>query len=124
LSFILDIDIQTIRTGCAISWDGDFKIQVEGDVFWTIIDLILNSACFVYLGAWMPFTSFNNPALGITPWRLAVLLVAILFLRRIPALLVLYRWIPVIKTWQAALFCGHFGDLMVLTYLSISCANA
>jgi sodium/hydrogen antiporter len=98
-------------TGCAISWDGDFKIHVEGDVFWSIIDLALNSACFVYLGAWMPFGSFNSAALGITPWRLIVLLVAILFLRRIPALLVLYKWIPVINTWQEALFCGHFGDL-------------
>jgi len=30
-------------------------------------------------------------------------------LRRIPAVLMLYKWIPEISNWKEALFCGHFG---------------
>jgi len=103
--------LAAFAAGCAIAWDGDFKIQVEGDAFWPVIDLALNSACFVYLGAWLPFEAFNNPAVGITPWRLVVLLLAILSLRRIPPLLMLYKWIPEIDTWREALFSGHFGPV-------------
>jgi NhaP-type Na+/H+ or K+/H+ antiporter len=62
----------------------------------------------------MPFDSFNNPALGITPWRLVVLFIAILALRRIPSVLLLYRWVPEISTWREALFTGHFGPVRFL----------
>lgn len=95
--------------GSAISWDGHFNVQTENEVFSSVIDLLLNCACFVYIGAWLPFASFNTPELGILPWRLVVLFIAILFLRRIPALLVLYRWVPEISGWKEALFSGHFG---------------
>ncbi len=57
----------------------------------------------------MPFTLFNSPELGITPWRLVLLLLAVLLLRRIPPLLLLYRWVPEISGWREALFSGHFG---------------
>lgn len=95
--------------GSAISWDGDFNVHTEGEVFASVIDLVLNCGCFVYIGAWLPFDSFNIPALGITPWRLAVLTTGIMTLRRIPAILLLYRWIPEITSWREALFSGHFG---------------
>jgi NhaP-type Na+/H+ or K+/H+ antiporter len=96
-------------TGCAISWDGDFNEHTEDEVFSSVIDLLLNCACFVYIGAWLPFNSFNSPELGITPWRLIVLFVAILLVRRIPPIMLLYRWIPEIETWREAVFSGHFG---------------
>ena len=97
-------------TGSAISWDGYFNVQIENEVFSSVIDLVLNCGCFVYIGAWMPFPSFNTPELGILPWRLVVLFLAILVLRRIPAMLLLYRWIPEISGWKEALFSGHFGE--------------
>ena len=53
------------------------------------------------------------PELGITPPRLVVLCIAILFARRIPALLMLYKWIPEIRDWREALFTGHFGPMGV-----------
>ncbi|PBK67377.1 hypothetical protein ARMSODRAFT_958953 [Armillaria solidipes] len=90
-------------------WDGHFNTQTEDEIFVSVIDLVLNCACFVYTSAWLPFTAFNTPELGITPWRLAVLFMAILALRRIPSVLLLYRRIPEIKTWREALFSGHFG---------------
>lgn len=74
---------------------------------------MLNCACFIYIGAWLPFQNFHVPGLGITPWRLATLCVAILFVRRIPAMFVLYKWIPEIRNWKEALFTGHFGPMGV-----------
>ena len=97
-------------SGSAISWDGHFNTQIENEVFSSVIDLVLNCGCFVYIGAWLPFTSFNSPELGITPWRLILLFISILALRRIPAMLLLYRWVPEISGWREALFSGHFGE--------------
>ena len=100
-------------TGSALSWDGDFNTMVEGEVFASVIDLVLNCACFIYIGAWLPFNSYNSPDIGIEPWRLVVLFFAILALRRIPSMMVLYKAVPEIRTWREALFCGHFGPMGV-----------
>ncbi|KAK0431883.1 Cation/H+ exchanger, partial [Armillaria borealis] len=101
--------LAAFAAGNAISWDGHFNTQTEDEIFVSVIDLVLNCACFVYIGAWLPFNTFNSPELGITPWRLVVLFIAILALRRIPSVLLLYKWIPEIRTWREALFSGHFG---------------
>lgn len=97
------------RLGSAISWDGDFNVHTEGEVFSSVIDLVLNCACFIYIGAWLPFKEFNLPEIGISPWKLVVLTIGIIFLRRIPAIVALYKWIPEISSWREALFSGHFG---------------
>jgi NhaP-type Na+/H+ or K+/H+ antiporter len=106
--------LPTFWVGNAISWDGHFNVQTENEVFSSVIDLLLNCACFVYIGAWLPFNSFDLPELGITPWRLTVLFLAILLFRRIPSLLMLYKWIPEIRSWREALFSGHFGKLFLV----------
>lgn len=56
---------------------------------------------------------YNTPELGVEPWKLVVLFLAILGLRRIPALLILYRAVPEIESWKEALFSGHFGPMGV-----------
>ncbi|CDO71965.1 hypothetical protein BN946_scf184940.g112 [Trametes cinnabarina] len=99
--------------GSAISWDGYFNTQTEDEVFSSVIDLVLNCGCFIYIGAWMPFDMFNATELGITPWRLVVLFVSVLFLRRFPPLLLLYKWVPEITSWKEALFSGHFDGLSI-----------
>lgn len=120
----LDDLLAAFAAGNAISWDGDFNTQTEDEVFASVIDLLLNCACFVYIGAWMPFNEFHNEALGITPWRLLALLLLTLGLRRIPVLLLLYPWIPEVRSWQEALFTGHFGDqsLMYTMDQDLSCS--
>ncbi|KZV73094.1 hypothetical protein PENSPDRAFT_318780 [Peniophora sp. CONT] len=105
--------LAAFAAGSAISWDEHFNVQIENEVFSSVIDLVLNCACFIYIGAWLPFDQFNEPELGVTPWRLVVLFIAVLFLRRIPSLLLLYRWIPEIRSWREALFTGHFGPMGV-----------
>ncbi|KAJ3794738.1 Sodium/hydrogen exchanger family-domain-containing protein [Lentinula aff. detonsa] len=102
--------LAAFAAGSAMSWDGHFNEQTEGEVFASVIDLVLNCACFIYIGAWLPFKDFNIPSLGIEPWRLIVLFISITFLRRIPPMMLLYKWIPEIDSWQEALFSGHFGS--------------
>ncbi|KAF9566810.1 Sodium/hydrogen exchanger [Agrocybe pediades] len=103
--------LAAFAAGSAISWDGDFNIHTEGESFASVIDLVLNCACFVYIGAWLPFENFTMHELGITPSRLVALTVGVMFLRRIPAILALYKWIPEITSWREALFSGHFGPV-------------
>jgi NhaP-type Na+/H+ or K+/H+ antiporter len=103
-----------LPVGCAISWDGYFKEQTKDDSFSTILDLVLNCACFIYIGAWLPFDRFHISELDITPWRLVLLMLVILALRRIPSLLILYKLMPEVSNWRQALFCGHFGPVSSL----------
>ncbi|KAH7912396.1 Sodium/hydrogen exchanger family-domain-containing protein [Hygrophoropsis aurantiaca] len=105
--------LAAFAAGCAISWDGHFNAQTEDDTFSSVIDYVLNCACFIYIGAWLPFDMYDAPAFGINPGRLVVLLISILVLRRIPPLLLLYKFVPEIATWREALFSGHFGPMGV-----------
>ncbi|KAI9442364.1 Sodium/hydrogen exchanger family-domain-containing protein [Lactarius indigo] len=90
-----------------------YREQTEHDSFSAVLDLVLNCACFIYIGAWLPFDKFRISEIGVTPWRLVVLVLIILALRRIPSLLLLYKLIPEVANWREALFCGHFGPMGV-----------
>jgi len=105
--------LAAFAAGSAVSWDGDFNVQTEDDAFSSILDLVLNCGCFIYIGAWLPFHQFHIPELSITPWRLLILMLVILALRRIPSLLILYKFMPEVSNWREALFCGHFGPIGV-----------
>ncbi|KAG1771605.1 Sodium/hydrogen exchanger [Suillus placidus] len=105
--------LAAFAAGCAISWDGYFHAQTENDAFSSVIDYVLNCGCFIYIGAWLPFDDYHSPEYGITPWKLVLLMIAILFLRRIPFLLMVYKFVPEIASWKEALFSGHFGPMGV-----------
>ncbi|KAK7445164.1 hypothetical protein VKT23_009595 [Stygiomarasmius scandens] len=99
--------------GSAFAWDGFFNRQTEEAVFSSVIDLLFNIASFVYLGAWMPFGSFGNKEWTLEVWRLLVIAVLVLLLKRLPIVIVLYKWIPDVKTFREAVFSGHFGPMGV-----------
>lgn len=82
----------------------------NAEKFPAVIDLVLNCVCFIYIGAWLPFDMFNWAVMGIVPWKLVMLSLAILALRRIPCLLLLYKFVPDVENWKEALLCGHFGE--------------
>ncbi|EJF57784.1 hypothetical protein DICSQDRAFT_173653 [Dichomitus squalens LYAD-421 SS1] len=103
--------LAAFAAGSAISWDGHFNTQIEDEIFSSVIDLVLNCGCFIYIGAWMPFNMFNAPELDLTPWRLFIVFLAVMLLRRNPPLLLLYPWVPEIASWREALFSGHFGPV-------------
>ncbi|CAE6470036.1 unnamed protein product [Rhizoctonia solani] len=99
--------------GTAFAWDGWFNRQTEESMFSNVIDLLFNCACFIFIGAWIPFDDFDAPELSISPWRLIVLGLAVIVLRRLPIMLALYKFIPDIRTIRECVFAGHFGPMGV-----------
>ena len=99
--------------GTAFAWDGFFNRQTEQSVFSSVIDLLFNIAAFVFIGAWMPFNEFSNDELTLSVWRLIVIAILVLLLRRLPIMLALYKFIPDVKTFREAVFSGHFGPIGV-----------
>ncbi len=99
--------------GVGFSNDGWFTEKTEESHVSNVIDLLLNLTYFVYLGSIIPWEQYNNPSIGLTPWRLVVIAVFVVLFRRIPIMLMLKPLIPDIKTWREALFAGHFGPIGV-----------
>lgn len=112
---ILGVDdlLVSFAAGTAFSWDGWFAKNTKESKVSTVIDLLLNYAYFIYFGAIIPWSDFNNAEIGCNVWRLIILAIVVIFLRRIPAVLVLKPFIPDIKSWREALFVGHFGPIGV-----------
>lgn len=106
-----------VAFGCGYGFarDGWFHKKTHQAHLPNIIDLMLNSAMFVYLGTVIPWKAFTPGPLTpyVTPGRLIAFLVLVLLFRRIPIVLALYRWIPDIRTFREALFSGHFGPMGV-----------
>lgn len=105
--------LAAFTAGCAFAWDGAYAKKTEDANFSNVIDVLINMSFFVYFGAVVPWQMFNMPSLGLDIWRLIVLAILVLLFRRIPALLMLKPFIPDVRTWREALFCGHFGPIGV-----------
>lgn len=106
--------------GNAFSWDDWFRHETEEAHFQEVIDMMLNLAIFVYIGAIIPWSDFNNEALGLTPWRLIVIAILVLFFRRLPIVVLLKPVMPAMKTYREAIFSGWFGPMGVgAVFLSI-----
>lgn len=105
--------LTSFAAGTAFSWDGWFSTSTEESNVSTVIDLVLNLAYFVYFGAIIPWDQFNEASIGLSVWRPVLLTIAVIFLRRIPAVLTFKPVIPDIKSWREALFVGHFGPIGV-----------
>ena len=99
--------------GVGFSNDGWFSERTEESHVSNVIDLLLNLTYFVYLGTIIPWAQYNSPEHGLTPWRLVVIAIFVIFFRRIPIMLACKPFIPDIKTWREALFAGHFGPIGV-----------
>ncbi|CAI4046162.1 Nha1p SKDI_12G1830 [Saccharomyces kudriavzevii IFO 1802] len=112
---ILGVDdlLVSFSAGAAFAWDGWFSQKTRESNVSTVIDLLLNYAYFIYFGAIIPWSQFNNGEIGTNIWRLIILSIVVIFLRRIPAVMILRPLIPDIKSWREALFVGHFGPIGV-----------
>ncbi|KAF9911916.1 hypothetical protein EC991_001822 [Linnemannia zychae] len=99
--------------GNVFAWDDWFSNEIAEAHIQEIIDMLLNLACFVYIGASIPFSSFNDASLGLSVWRLIVLAIVILLLRRLPFVVALKPLIPALNTYRDAAFAGWFGPIGV-----------
>jgi NhaP-type Na+/H+ or K+/H+ antiporter len=111
----LGMDDLLIGFACGVGFsnDGWFTEKTEESHVSNVIDLLLNLAYFVYFGSIIPWEDYNNPDIGLVPWRLVVIAILVIFFRRIPIMMILKPIIPDVKTWREALFAGHFGPIGV-----------
>ncbi|RYP67844.1 hypothetical protein DL771_007021 [Monosporascus sp. 5C6A] len=101
--------------GNAINWDGEYLAETEKrhDEFNSCVDVLLNFGGFMYIGIVMPWSEFHNPEVtGLTIGRLIGLGFLVLLFRRIPSILLTYKFMPnVCKNAKEALFMGYFGPI-------------
>ncbi|KAL8721966.1 MAG: hypothetical protein Q9181_007596, partial [Wetmoreana brouardii] len=109
----LDDFLVAFGAGLGFAWDGWFANKTKETHLSSILELLLNSSMFVYFGAIVPWQKFapQESTPFITLGKLVGLLVLILLFRRIPIVLLLKPFIPDIRTYREALFCGHFGPM-------------
>lgn len=112
---LLGLDDLLVGFACGVGFsnDGWFTEKTEESHVSNVIDLLINLSFFVYFGTIIPWAQFNSDVLGLSPWRLVVIGILVLFFRRIPIMLALKPIIPDVKTWREALFAGHFGPIGV-----------
>jgi len=99
--------------GYGFARDGWFRRKTHAAHLPSVVDLLLNSAMFVYFGTIIPWHAFSPTDMtpSVTPGRLIGFVILVLCFRRIPILLAVYRFTPDIRTFREALFCGHFGPM-------------
>ncbi|KAI8719772.1 Na-H-Exchanger domain-containing protein [Fusarium sp. LHS14.1] len=110
-----DDSLACFVAGCALNWDGRYltESQRRCDEVNTSIQMLLNFGGFFYIGTVLPWSAFQDPGgTGLTYGRLFGLGFMVLFLRRIPAMLVAYKLMPkACKNYKEALFMGYFGPI-------------
>ncbi|KAJ3371677.1 hypothetical protein GGF31_002656 [Allomyces arbusculus] len=96
--------------GNSLTWDDWYRLEHESEHIQSTVDTLMTVSFFIYFGATFPF---HEIALLFPWWKVLLLSIAVLVLRRMPWLLALYRWIPAIHTPSEALFAGWFGPMGV-----------
>ncbi|KAH6636448.1 Cation/H+ exchanger [Chaetomium tenue] len=101
--------------GNVMNWDGEYLRETEDrhDEVNSCMDVLLNFGGFMYIGTIIPWSEFNQPdTTGITYGRLIGLGVLVMLFRRIPAILMSYKFMPAVcKDYKEALFMGYFGPI-------------
>ncbi|KAM0192201.1 hypothetical protein ACHAPI_008371 [Fusarium lateritium] len=101
--------------GNALNWDGHYlrETEIRHDEVNSCVDVLLNFGGFMYIGAILPWSDFNDPTgTGITWGRLVGLGLLVLIFRRLPAIFAFYKLMPGVCTnWKEALFMGYFGPI-------------
>lgn len=98
-----------------------FRKETLDDSLQPTIDMLLNVAFFIWIGATCPWSSFaHNTVIPIH--RLVFLGILVLLLRRPPFVMAVHKRIHQIEEWRQALFVGFFGPIGVsaLFYLYVA----
>lgn len=98
--------------GNTFTWDDWFRIETKDDSLQPTVDMLLNVTIFLWYGASLPWGSFDGNSLTPT-WRLVVLGLLVLLLRRLPWIFGMHRWIHQIEEAKQAVFVGFFGPIGV-----------
>lgn len=98
--------LAAFAAGNAFSLGDFYRDDTADDSLQTSLDLLLNLAIFIWIGATVPWDSLQMIDPG---WRLVVATISVLIFGRLPAMLALYRYIPEIRSLKEAFFAGWFG---------------
>ncbi|SOV04827.1 related to Na+/H+-exchanging protein [Ustilago sp. UG-2017a] len=99
--------------GNSFTWDDWFRIRTEDNDFQEIIDTVLNMTVFVYIGAIIPWSAYSSMELQLTGWRMVVLGITVLLLRRPPWVIAATKAIPALRDFKESAFAGWFGPIGV-----------
>lgn len=107
--------------GNTFTWDDWFRLRTKDDSLQPTIDMLLNVTIFLWYGAYLPWDSFADN-LVLPTWRLVILGLLVLVLRRLPWIFGMHRAIHQIRHTRQAIFVGFFGPIGVsaIFYLFIS----
>jgi NhaP-type Na+/H+ or K+/H+ antiporter len=107
--------------GNTFTWDDWFRLETLGDSLQPTIDMLLNLSIFIWFGAVCPWGSFTANSV-VSIYRLVLLGILILLLRRLPILFALRKYIHQIDGRRQAVFMGFFGPIGVsaIFYLYIT----
>ena len=106
----LDDFLVCFSAGAAFCWDGWFSRRTARMKLPSILDLMLNSAFFVYFGAIIPWKTYSD---NLKFGNMLLVAVLVLSLRRLPVMIATKRFIPELRTYHEAIFTGHFGPMGV-----------
>ncbi|KAJ2389223.1 hypothetical protein GGI23_005882 [Coemansia sp. RSA 2559] len=98
--------------GNSFTWDDWFRIESEDTGLQETLNVLLSMSFFIYFGTIIPWTSYTSENV-LDPWRIAVVIILVMCLRRLPTVMLTYKLVPAIRTWQEALFAGWFGPIGV-----------
>ncbi|KAJ2384929.1 Na+/H+ antiporter, partial [Coemansia sp. RSA 2559] len=99
--------------GHSFTWDDWFREETKDAHFQEVLDGLINVTFFIYFGAIIPWYQFSNAELVIAPWRLIVAAIMVLFLRRLPVVVLLTRITPAFRNYKQSIFAGWFGPIGV-----------
>ncbi|KAK3345239.1 Sodium/hydrogen exchanger family-domain-containing protein [Neurospora tetraspora] len=114
--------------GNVFTWDDWFRLETLDDSLQPTIDMLLNVTIFMWYGAVCPWEMFLRNGVGVQIYRLIVLGILVLLLRRLPWVFIAHKipWgrkvIPQIEGAKQAIFVGFFGPVGVsaIFYLYIT----
>lgn len=92
--------------GNSLTWQDFYRVEAEDDTFQDVIDSLLNASVFIYIGTLIPWHAYSNINFQLSPWRLVLLSISILALKRLPWIVAMYRIIPTLHDRPQAIFAG------------------
>jgi NhaP-type Na+/H+ or K+/H+ antiporter len=95
--------------GYAFTWHPRFRKAAYKERFQEVIEMIINFSFFVILGNVLPWDRWMEIGYG----TLVLLSIAVLLFKRLPMMMLLKPWTPVLKTNLEAVFAGWFGPVGV-----------
>ncbi|KAJ2607697.1 hypothetical protein EV177_005372 [Coemansia sp. RSA 1804] len=96
----------------SFTWDDWFRVETKDKGLQETLISLISLSFFIYFGTIIPWSAYTSANM-LNPWRIVVAIILMMCLRRLPVIVLSYKFIPAIRTWQEALFAGWFGPIGV-----------